>query len=60
MLAYPFAYDQSVFAVGGEMAVKNGAIEYRDFIDTKPPIIFLDLWYFRTHIRTQGIVDPNL
>lgn len=40
MLAYPFGYDQSVFMLGGEMTVKNGAIPYRDFLDTKPPIIF--------------------
>lgn len=37
---FPFGYDQSVFMVGGEMTIKNGAIPYRDFIDTKPPLIF--------------------
>ncbi len=41
MLAYPFGYDQAAFMVGGEMTVKHGAIPYRDFLDTKPPIIFL-------------------
>ncbi|MDP4221526.1 MAG: glycosyltransferase family 39 protein [Bacteroidota bacterium] len=41
MLAYPMGYDQAVFMVGGEMTLKHGAIPYRDFIDTKPPIIFL-------------------
>jgi hypothetical protein len=41
MLFYPFGYDQTVFMVGGELTVKHGAIPYRDFIDTKPPIIFL-------------------
>src|SRR3979409_2609510 len=40
MLAYPFGYDQAAFMVGGEMTVKHGAIPYRDFIDTKPPVIF--------------------
>ena len=40
MLAYPFGYDQGAFMVGGEMTVKHGAIPYRDFLDTKPPIIF--------------------
>ncbi|MFI5264065.1 MAG: ArnT family glycosyltransferase [Candidatus Kapaibacterium sp.] len=40
MLAYPFGYDQAAFMVGGEMTVKHGAIPYRDFLDTKPPIIF--------------------
>lgn len=40
MLAYPFGYDQTVFMIGGEMTVKHGAIPYRDFLDTKPPIIF--------------------
>lgn len=40
MLAYPFAYDQAAFFVGGEKIVKDGAIPYRDLIDTKPPIIF--------------------
>src|SRR5690348_10558170 len=41
MVAYPFGYDQAVYAVGGEMIVKQGAITYRDFLDTKPPVIFL-------------------
>lgn len=40
MLAYPFGYDQSVFSVGGEMSIKHGAVTYRDFLDTKPPLVF--------------------
>ncbi len=36
---YPFGYDQAVFSVGGEM-VRNGALPIRDFLDTKPPLIF--------------------
>ena len=40
MIAYPFGYDQMVFMLGGEMTVKHGAIPYRDFLDTKPPVIF--------------------
>ena len=38
-LFYPFGYDQSVFSVGGEMVLK-GAVPYRDFLDTKQPLIF--------------------
>ena len=38
-LAYPFGYDQAVFSVGGEMVLK-GAVPYRDFLDTKQPLIF--------------------
>src|SRR5689334_14345546 len=41
MLAYPFGYDQAAFMIGGEMTVKHGAITYRDFLDTKPPLIFI-------------------
>jgi hypothetical protein len=37
---YPFGYDQAIFSVGGEMVLKHGAIPYRDFLDTKPPLIF--------------------
>ena len=40
MLAFPFGYDQSVFAVGGEAVLKVGAFPGRDILDTKPPIIF--------------------
>jgi hypothetical protein len=40
MLAYPAGYDQSVFSAGGRMIVEQGAVPYRDFLDTKPPIIF--------------------
>lgn len=39
-LAYPFGYDQAAFFTGGEMVMKDSAIPYRDFIDTKPPVIF--------------------
>ena len=38
-LFYPFGYDQAVFGVGGEMVLK-GAVPYRDFLDTKQPLIF--------------------
>ena len=37
---YPFGYDQAAFSVGGEMILKHGAVPYRDFLDTKPPLIF--------------------
>jgi hypothetical protein len=40
MLAYPAGYDQSVFSAGGRMIIEQGAVPYRDFLDTKPPIIF--------------------
>jgi len=39
MIFYPFGYDQAVFALGGEM-VRKGAVPVRDFLDTKPPLIF--------------------
>ncbi len=39
-LCYPLGYDQAVFSVGGESILKHGAIPYRDFLDTKPPLIF--------------------
>jgi hypothetical protein len=38
-LFYPFGYDQAVFGVGGEM-ILHGKIPYRDFLDTKQPLIF--------------------
>ncbi|HEY3876570.1 MAG TPA: glycosyltransferase family 39 protein [Candidatus Kapabacteria bacterium] len=38
-IAYPFGYDQAVYAVGGEL-VRAGKIPYRDFLDTKQPLIF--------------------
>ncbi|MEP7234200.1 MAG: glycosyltransferase family 39 protein [Ignavibacteriota bacterium] len=41
MLAFPFGYDQAAFMIGGEMTIKPGAIPYRDFLDTKPPVIFI-------------------
>ncbi len=41
MLAYPFGYDQAAFMVAGEMGIKHGAVTYRDFLDTKPPLIFV-------------------
>jgi len=40
MLFYPFGYDQAAFSVGGDMVLKNGAVPFRDFLDTKPPFIF--------------------
>jgi hypothetical protein len=39
-LFYPFGYDQAAFSVAGEMVRKLGAVPYRDFLDTKPPVIF--------------------
>lgn len=36
---YPFGYDQAVFSTAGEMILR-GAAPYRDFLDTKPPLIF--------------------
>jgi len=38
-LFYPFGYDQAVFGTAGEMILR-GAAPYRDFIDTKPPLIY--------------------
>lgn len=40
MVFYPFGYDQAAFTVGGQMIAREGAVPYRDFIDTKPPVIF--------------------
>lgn len=40
ILCYPFGYDQAAFSVAGEMISRIGAIPYRDFLDTKPPLIF--------------------
>lgn len=39
MVCYPIGYDQAVFQVGGRM-ILHGSIPWRDFIDTKPPLIF--------------------
>jgi hypothetical protein len=39
-VCYPFGYDQAAFSVAGEMVSRLGAIPYRDFLDTKPPLIF--------------------
>jgi len=39
MLCYPAGYDQSVFQLGGQM-VLSGKVPWRDFLDTKPPLIF--------------------
>src|SRR5688572_8596465 len=39
MLVYPFGYDQNVFMVGGEKFVGQGAIPFRDVMDTKPMLI---------------------
>ncbi len=38
-LAYPFGYDQAVFSTAGDM-ILHGAVPYRDFLDTKPPLIY--------------------
>src|ERR1043165_38395 len=40
LLSYPFVYDPSVFAVGGEL-MRRGAVPFRDFMDTKPPMVFI-------------------
>ncbi len=37
---YPLGFDQWLFTVGGDMVLRNGAVPYRDFIDTKPPVVF--------------------
>ncbi len=39
MLAYQFGYDQYVFAVGGEKFVQEGAVPFRDVMDTKPMLM---------------------
>lgn len=39
MLCYPAGYDQAVFQLGGQM-VLHGKIPWRDFLDTKPPLVF--------------------
>lgn len=39
MLFFPVGYDQAVFRVGGDL-VRTGSIPFRDFLDTKPPLIF--------------------
>lgn len=39
MICYPAGYDQSVFRIGGNL-VREGAVPFRDFLDTKPPVIF--------------------
>lgn len=39
MVFYPAGYDQAAFSIGGNL-VRHGAVPYRDFLDTKPPIIF--------------------
>ena len=49
---YPFGYDQAVFSTAGDM-ILHGAMPYRDFLDTKPPVIYyiyaLALWIFGHH-----------
>lgn len=50
MLVFPFGYDQYVFMVGGEKLVQQGAIPFRDVMDTKPMLIMYiygwasDIW----------------
>jgi len=59
-LAYPFGYDQAVFGVGGEMVLK-GAVPYRDFLDTKQPLIFYlyaaAMWVFGRHEWSIHLLD---
>lgn len=61
LLAYPFGYDQAVFAVAGELSVKHGAVTYRDFLDTKPPLIFtiygVAIWLFGHHEWAPRLFD---
>ena len=53
MLFYPAGYDQSVFQIGGQM-VLGGKIPWRDFLDTKPPLVF----YLFAAINTMlGLID---
>ena len=63
MLFYPSGYDQEIFNIGGDLVFKKGAVPYRDFLDTKPPLIFyiygFALWVFGHHdwsIRAFDIV----
>src|ERR1051325_10412333 len=39
MIFYPSGYDHAVFQIGGEL-IRRGEIPWRDFLDTKPPLIF--------------------
>ncbi|HET9135512.1 MAG TPA: glycosyltransferase family 39 protein [Candidatus Kapabacteria bacterium] len=38
-LFYPFGPDQMGFTLGGEL-IRHGSVQWRDFMDTKPPLIF--------------------
>lgn len=53
MLSYPFAPDQTIFAVGGDLIFTKGALPYRDFLEAKPPLIFyiygFAQWIFGHH-----------
>ena len=55
---YPFGYDQAVFSV--EMVMKS-AVPYRDFLDTKPPLIFYiygsAIWIFGRHEWSIHLFD---
>jgi hypothetical protein len=53
MLCYPSGYDHAVFQIGGEL-VQRGKIPWRDFLDTKPPLIF---YLFAACNTTLGVND---
>lgn len=61
MLAYQFGYDQYVFAVGGEKFVQEGAIPFRDVMDTKPLLMmYIYGWasaFFGYTVYSIRIVD---
>src|SRR2546423_15579694 len=53
ILAFPFGPDHSIFAVGGELIYKKNALPYKDFLESKPPLIFyiygFAMWLFGHH-----------
>lgn len=50
LIVFPPHYDQYVFYVGGEKLVGEGAVPFRDLMDTKPGLIFyiygISTWLF--------------
>ena len=52
----PFAYDQSLFAMGAHRLLHGGLL-YRDFWDTKQPGIF---WFFAAGIRLFGYSEEGV
>jgi hypothetical protein len=63
MLCYPAGYDQAVFQIGGEL-VRGGGIPWRDFLDTKPPLVFylfsISNWLFGANDWSFRLVDVLL